>query len=113
MYLLILLGPIFSLIVLCFVYRFIPRFFSFLIILGSLFLSLLLSLVTVYEVVYSDSFCLIELNTWFKVGLLEVKWSFLFDKLSTFLLFIIVFISLLVHYVVLILRIMGNSLYSK
>ena len=62
------------------------------------FFSLILSLLSIYEVIYLNSFCLVELTTWFKLGVLNVKWSFFFDKLSTFLLLLIIFISLLVHF---------------
>jgi NADH:ubiquinone oxidoreductase subunit 5 (subunit L)/multisubunit Na+/H+ antiporter MnhA subunit len=40
---------------------------------------------------------LVKLTTWFKIGFLNVEWSFYFDKLSTVLLVLIIFISLLVH----------------
>jgi NADH:ubiquinone oxidoreductase subunit 5 (subunit L)/multisubunit Na+/H+ antiporter MnhA subunit len=91
-------GPVFSLLLVGFCFNRLSRYFSFLIILGSLFLSLIFCSFIVYEVVYLNSFCLIELNSWFNLGVLNVKWSFYFDKLSTLMLFLIIFISLLVHF---------------
>ena len=98
MYLLIIFGPVFSLILVSFFFNQLTPFFSFGVLLGSLGLSLVFCALAVYEVVYSNSFCLIELQTWFNLGVLKIKWSFYFDKLSTFMLFLIIFISLLVHF---------------
>lgn len=97
MYLTIIFGPIVSLVLISFIYNILPRKFSFYLLFGSLFFSLILCIFIVYEVVYLNSFCLLELGTWFKIGVLNVKWSFFFDKLSTLLLFLIIFISFLVH----------------
>ena len=97
MYLLTIFAPIFSLFIISLIFNIIPKVYSLFLLYFSLFLSLILSIYIVYEVVYLNSFCLIELGTWFKVGSLRVKWSFFFDKLSTLLLFLIIFISFLVH----------------
>ena len=98
MYLIIMFGPIFTLILVSLTFNMFTRLISVFVILLALFLSLLFSIFIVYEVVYLNSFCLIELNTWFKLGVLNVKWSFYFDKLSTLMIFLIIFISLLVHF---------------
>ena len=73
------------------------RGFLLVTIFGSLCLSLSLVLLGVYEVIYVNSFCFVETSTWFKLGTLTVSWSFYFDKLSMFMLFLIVLISCLVH----------------
>lgn len=98
MYLLILFGPIFSLVVILFTCIYIPFSYILIILFTSLALSLVCVSLCLYEVVISDSCCLVELDSWFYLGHLNVKWSFLFDKLSCSLLFIIIFISLLVHF---------------
>ena len=98
MYLLIIFGPVLSVMLVSFFFNLLPRYIFIISIFGSLFMSLILCTVAVYEVVYLNSFCLVELDTWFKLGVLNVKWSFYFDKLSTFMLFLIIFISLLVHF---------------
>ena len=67
-------------------------------IIISMILSLFCSVVVLYEVAFLNSFCIVELNSWFKLGLLNVEWCFFFDKVSAFLLFLVVFISLLVHF---------------
>lgn len=98
MYLTILLGPVFSLLVLILACNFIPFSYILIILFSSIIISLVLSIICLFEVLISDSICLVELNSWFVLSNLNVKWSFLFDKLSCFLLFIIIFISLLVHF---------------
>ena len=98
MYLVIILGPIFTLFLSCFFFNKFPQRFMFGLFFTSLIISLICSVFIVYEVVYLNSFCLIEITTWFKLGLLNVHWSFYFDKLSTLLLFLIIFISILVHF---------------
>ena len=94
MYLLIIFGPVISVMLVSFFFNLLPRYIFIISIFGSLFMSLILCTVAVYEVVYLNSFCLVELDTWFKLGVLNVKWSFYFDKLSTFMLFLIIFILL-------------------
>ena len=98
MYLIIILGPIFSLITSCVFFNFIPLPIIFVSVYFSLVVSCVFCCFIVYEVVYLNSFCLVELQTWFKVGVLSVQWTFYYDKLSTFLLFLIIFISILVHF---------------
>lgn len=98
MYLLIIFGPVLTLILLLTQFNMIPLRWNIFISFSSLVVSLFCCVLAVYEVVYLNSFCLIELNTWFKLGSLSVKWSFYFDKLSTLMLFLIIFISLLVHF---------------
>ena len=90
MYLVIILGPIFTLFLSCFFFNKFPQRFMFGLFFTSLIISLICSVFIVYEVVYLNSFCLIEITTWFKLGLLNVHWSFYFDKLSTLLLFLII-----------------------
>jgi len=97
MYLLILLGPIFNLLSFSVFNIIMSRGFLLVTIFGSLCLSLSLVLLGVYEVIYVNSFCFVETSTWFKLGTLTVSWSFYFDKLSMFMLFLIVLISCLVH----------------
>ena len=97
MYLLVAFMPIVSLISVQLGMK-LYKSFAIIVCLASIGLSLLCCIFIVYEVVYLNSFCLIELNTWFKIGVLSVKWSFFFDKLSTFMLLLIILISLLVHF---------------
>ena len=98
MYLLTVVGPLFSLILVSLTFSLLKKKYFFIFIFSGLIFSLIICSLMVYEVVYLNSFCLIELNTWFKLGVLNIKWSFFFDKLSTFMLFLIILISLLVHF---------------
>jgi NADH:ubiquinone oxidoreductase subunit 5 (subunit L)/multisubunit Na+/H+ antiporter MnhA subunit len=66
-------------------------------IFGSLLFSTLISIFLVYEVVYLNSFCYIELGSWFTVGSLNLNWTFYFDKLTVLMVFLILMISFLVH----------------
>ena len=98
MYLLTIFGPVFTLLISSFFFNILPKKVTCVLVFSSLIVSLFSCILVVYEVVYLNSFCLIELNTWFKLGTLSVKWSFYFDKLSSLMLFLIIFISLLVHF---------------
>ena len=98
MYLIIMFGPIVTWILVGLTFNLLHRIVSVYLLFSSLFLSLIFCGFIVYEVVYLNSFCLVELNTWFQLGILNVTWMFYFDKLSTLMLFLIIFISLLVHF---------------
>lgn len=98
MYILTLFINFITLIFLMITFNWLPRKVSLGFIFFSQSLCAFFSLLLVYEVVYLNSFCSISLNTWFKVGLVQVNWSFYFDKLSVLMLFLVIFISLLVHF---------------
>ena len=98
MYLVVIFGPLFSLILFSCIYNIVSETVSIFFLFFSLILSLIFCIFLVYEVVFLNSFCLVELGTWFKLGNFNVKWSFFFDKLSVLLLFLIIFISILVHF---------------
>ena len=97
MYLIIIFGPILTWFLVSLTFNILDFKLSLTFILSGWFFSLIFCSFMVYEVVYLNSYCFIELNSWFKLGVLFVKWSFYFDKLSVLMLFLIIFISLLVH----------------
>jgi len=98
MYLIAVLLPIFSLIVVSFFsWGFLTPWCSNLIIFNSLGVSLLLSIYGLYEVVYLNSTCAIEYIPWFEFGTLQIAWSFLFDKFNVIIFFLVISISLCVH----------------
>lgn len=97
MYLTIIFGPLFSWILIVSFLNSLKKIASLFLIFLSLFMSLFFVILAVYEVVYLNSFCLIELNSWFKFGILNVTWSFYFDKLTISMLLLIILISTLVH----------------
>jgi len=96
MYLTILLAPIFNLLFnLIFAVKFNSKINIINLLLTSL-ITIFFAFIMLHEVIYSNSFCLILLKTWFKIGILNVEWSLFFDKLSVILLILIIFISFLV-----------------
>jgi NADH-ubiquinone oxidoreductase chain 5 len=60
-------------------------------------LTFIISLISLYEINLSGSKVAIELWSWFSIGILELKWCFLFDSLTCLMLVVITSISFLVH----------------
>lgn len=97
MYLIVILGPLVIAVLYCLIFNFLDKKILFISLFIALLITLFISVLLVLEVVFFFGSCFIELQTWFKLGALDVKWSFFFDKLSTLMLFLIIFISFLVH----------------
>lgn len=97
MYLLPVLLPIFIVILISFTINFFPKNVIINLVFFGLLSSLFLTFFLFYEVIYLNSFCLIELSTWFKLGNFSLNWSFYYDKLTVLMLFLILLISFLVH----------------
>lgn len=75
MYLTILLAPIFNLLFnLIFAVKFNSKINIINLLLTSL-ITIFFAFIMLHEVIYSNSFCLILLKTWFKIGILNVEWS--------------------------------------
>ncbi len=62
-----------------------------------LLVMLLLSFFIFFEVVLSDSVCVIRLFKWIDVGNLNIYWEFLFDSVTSIMLLLIITISFCVH----------------
>jgi len=62
-----------------------------------LFSSLIFSIVLFYDVLVSGVTYKVALNSWILVDSLNIKWSFCFDSLTAVMLFVVTFISTLVH----------------
>lgn len=62
-----------------------------------LFICFVLSLLVFYEVSLLNCPVFIKLSIWFNLGTLNVDWGFIFDSLTSSMLLIVSFISLLVH----------------
>ena len=92
MYLLLLLFHIFVILVLFIIINNFSKKIIINLIFGSLFFSTLISIFLVYEVVYLNSFCYVELGSWFNVGSLSLTWTFYFDKLTVLMVFLILMI---------------------
>ena len=100
MYLLLSVAQGYTTLLMLFFYFFCNRNVNLIkgILLGSLCLLLIINLLVLYEVLFLNSYCFFNIGTWFKLGLINVSWSFYFDKLSVLMLFLIILISLLVHF---------------
>ena len=98
MYLLLLITPLFSFIILILCSRYIGHRGAVITSLSLLFLGLLLSTITFYEVAFMHNSVYICLGHWISINLFEVLWSFNFDFLSTSMLTTVYIISFLVHY---------------
>lgn len=77
MYLIIMFGPILTWVFVGLFFNSLQKLVAFFLLFFSLFLSLIFCSFIVYEVVYLNSFCLIELNTWFKLGVLKITCHFI------------------------------------
>ena len=97
MYLLLLLFHIFVILTISFIINNFSKQIIINLIFGSLLFSTFISIFMVYEVVYLNSVCYIELGSWFNVGSLSLSWTFYFDKLTVLMVFLILMISFLVH----------------
>mgnify|MGYP005992923719 CR=1 FL=1 len=97
MYLLTIFSPIIGLFVTSFFCIILNTLISVFVVYFSIGQSLIFSSFLILEVIYLNSFCLIDVGTWVQLGELRIHWVFFFDKLSTLFLFLIIFISFLVH----------------
>jgi len=61
------------------------------------FLALVVSWFILYEVGICNSSCYIDLGEWIHLGVLKLNWIILFDSITAIMLFLVVFISFLVH----------------
>lgn len=98
MYLLLLVTPLFSFIILILCSRYIGHKGAVVTSLSLLLFALLLSTITFYEVVVMHNNVYASLGYWFLIGRFEVLWSFSFDFLSVAMLTTVYIISFLVHY---------------
>src|SRR3990167_5330266 len=73
MYLLLLFFHIFVILIIFMIINNFSKKIIINLIFGSLLFSTLISIFLVYEVVYLNSFCYIELGSWFTVGSLKLK----------------------------------------
>jgi len=96
MYLLPLLFPLFNLFISCLLGKFLGKRVLFILIVN-MFLAATFSFWIFYEVGINKSVCYIDLGAWFHLGLLKLNWFFLFDSITSVMLVLVVFVSLLVH----------------
>jgi heme/copper-type cytochrome/quinol oxidase subunit 4 len=97
MYLLILLLPLLGFLFTIGLGRFIGLG-AFIISTGSVGLTLILTILAFYEVVYNNSTVYVDIGYWINLTHLQIGWSFIFDSITVSMLFIITLISFLVHF---------------
>lgn len=97
MYLLILYFPLIGCLWSGFFGHFLGKNGASLIALFCMFLSVLISFFIFYEIVLCNNICIIKLYKWIDIGVLNIYWEFLFDALTSVMLFVIVGISFCVH----------------
>lgn len=97
MYLLTTLFPIINLVFVSCLFVFFKKTISQSIIFFSFIISFFSCLIILYEVIYLNSVCTITFAPWFKIGSLNIQWSFFYDKITVILLFMVICISFCVH----------------
>lgn len=97
MYLLILYIPLLNSIMSIFFGKYLGKTGVSLLTIFNMLISLLLSLFIFFEVILSNHICVVKLCKWIDVGLLNIYWEFLFDSLTSIMLFVIILISFCVH----------------
>lgn len=97
MYLLILSLPLLGSLVTGFLGRFLGRYGVGILSTICVFASMLLSLLSFYEVGLLSSCCYINLTSWIVSGIFNISWGFLFDSLTCVMLLVVTIISTMVH----------------
>lgn len=96
MYLLPLLFPFLNLVFSCLFGKLLgKRVFS--LVIFNMLMCVAVSFYIFYEVGINKYVCYINLGSWFHIGLLKLDWLFLFDSITSAMLLLVVFVSLLVH----------------
>ena len=96
MYLLPLVFPLLNLLISCLLGKFLGKRVLY-ILISNMFFSAFFSFWIFYEVGINKSVCYVDLGSWFHIGLLKLNWLFLFDSITSVMLVLVVFVSLLVH----------------
>lgn len=97
MYLLIVLLPLLSFLVLSFFGRFIGRIGSSFIAVLFMFFTVLLSFIIFFEVGVSKSLVVVSTFSWINFDMLDISWGFLFDGITSLMLIVVTVISFFVH----------------
>lgn len=97
MYLLIIYFPLLSFLTISLFGRFVGRAGSAVVALLIMFLTLIISWFSFFEIVFSKTIIRIKLFTWINLEILNVNWGFLFDSVTALMLIVVVTISFFVH----------------
>lgn len=99
MYLLCLFLPLLSFISIIVFSRFVTKDFIIKLNIFGLLSAIFLTFNLIYEIVFIGSnSVIVDLGTWFSIGVFSVKWQFMFDSLSVSMMFLVLIISTLVHF---------------
>lgn len=96
MYLLVLVLPFLNIIFLCVFGRLVGNYIFYFFQFNS-FILFIISFFILYEVGICSSCCHINLWEWVHLGVLKLNWIILFDSITAVMLFLVTFISFLVH----------------
>jgi proton-translocating NADH-quinone oxidoreductase chain L len=97
MYILVLILPLLSFLILMLIGRFLGKKGSILVTIFCIFVSLVFSILIFYEVGLMGHVCTLKMANWVNSGILNVEFGLLYDSLTAVMLLIVVFISFLVH----------------
>lgn len=97
MYLLIIFLPLISSLSCLLFSRLLGKTGIFIISTSCIGLSLFFTSISFYEIILCHCNCYIQLFDWINIYNIQIKWGFLFDGITASMLFIILFISFLVH----------------
>lgn len=97
MYLLIVYLPLLNSILSIFLGKYLGKNGTSFLIIFSMFVMLILSFFIFFEIVLSNHVCIIKLCKWIDVGNLNIYWEFLFDAVTSVMLFLIITVSFCVH----------------
>ena len=97
MYLLLILLPLISFLIINLFGRFLGSFGSSLISVCCLFICMLCSYIALYEIGVCNSLCVIKTINWIDSEFVKIDWTFYFDGIVSIMLIVITTVSFLVH----------------
>ncbi len=97
MYLIILTLPLLGSLIVGFLGRFLGQYGAGIVSTTCVFFSMILSLISSYEIGFLNLPCYINLVNWVTSGVFSISWGFLFDSLTCVMLVVVTVVSTLVH----------------
>nr|WDA66149.1 NADH dehydrogenase subunit 5 [Lithothamnion corallioides] len=94
---LILILPLLGSLITGFLGRFLGRYGAGILSTTCVFISMILSFISLYEVGFLNTSCYMNLATWITSGVFSVSWGFIFDSLTCVMLVVVTLVSTLVH----------------
>ena len=97
MYLLVLILPFLSFLLTITLGRYLSKKIILSLVSSLISSAVLCALIIYYEIIICKTICIISLNDWVTLSFFKISWNLLFDSITSFMLIIVLFISLLVH----------------